>query len=203
MGDLAADYTIEGGGLTGCAIAARLHRGDPSLRVLVLEAGIDATNNPQIKDLGGAFALAGSELDYKYKSIPQPNTNDRSYDISAGKVLGGGGILNYGAWARGDATDYDEWARVVGDERWSYKDLLLYLKKAERHLETKQNPEHRRSNGPITINSVIESNPKRRYGLREPIRLVWGEMGLKQNPRGDCGSLPRICELLETWKDRQ
>ena len=69
-GDLAADYIIVGGGLTGYAIATRLYQGDPSLQVIILEAGIDATKTRQTKDLGGVFALAGSELDYKYKSIP-------------------------------------------------------------------------------------------------------------------------------------
>lgn len=200
-----ADYIIVGGGLTGCAIAARLHHGDPSLQVLVLEAGTDATDNPQTRDLAGAFALAGSDLDYNYKSTPQTNTDDRAHTITAGKVLGGGSILNYGAWARGDASDYDQWARTVGgeSERWSYKEFLPYLKNAERHRIAKQNPEHRGSNGPIRVTSVAESDPKRRYGLRQPIKAAWEELGLKQNPDGDCGSLAGICELLENWNDGQ
>ena len=43
MPDSEADYIIVGGGLTGCAVAARLQNGNPSFRVLVLEAGADAT----------------------------------------------------------------------------------------------------------------------------------------------------------------
>ena len=38
-----ADYIIIGGGLTGCALASRLHQGGPSLDILVLESGIDAS----------------------------------------------------------------------------------------------------------------------------------------------------------------
>ena len=126
-----ADYIVVGGGLTGCAVASRLYQADPSLDVLLLEAGIDASDNPLTRDLGGAFALARSELDYNYQSTHQPNTGDRVHSITAGKVLGGGSILNYGGWARGDASDYNRWAKSVGDERWSYKSLLPYLKKSE------------------------------------------------------------------------
>lgn len=68
--------------------------GRPSLDILLLEAGIDASDDPLTRDLGGAFALAGSELDYNYKSTPQPNTGDHVHSITAGKVLGGGSILN-------------------------------------------------------------------------------------------------------------
>ena len=74
-----ADYIIIGGGLTGCALASRLHQGDPSLDILVLEPGIDASDNPKTRNLEGAFALAGSDLDYNYKSTPQPNTCLRPY----------------------------------------------------------------------------------------------------------------------------
>ena len=203
MPDSEADYIIVGGGLTGCAIAARLHQGNPSLHILVLEAGTDATENPQTRDLAGAFALAGSELDYNYKTTPQPNTNDRTHNITAGKVLGGGSILNYGAWARGDALDYDQWASIVGDERWSYKGFLPYLRKAERHFNATKNPEHRGSDGPIRVTSVAESDPKRKYGLREPLKAAWEELGLRRNPDGDCGSLAGVCELLENWNDGQ
>ncbi|KAI4141971.1 MAG: hypothetical protein L6R39_005125 [Caloplaca ligustica] len=198
-----ADYIIVGGGLTGCALASRLQQGDPSLTILVLEAGIDASDNPQTRTIEGAFALAGSELDYNYQTLPQSNTADRVHTITAGKVLGGGSILNYGGWARGDAQDYDQWAATVGDDRWSYNGMLPYFRSSEDHFQADQNPEHRGSHGPIRVTSVLVSDPLRKYGLREPVKLAWEELGLKQNPRGDCGSLIGICEFLENWKDGQ
>ncbi|KAI4265520.1 MAG: hypothetical protein L6R38_009360 [Xanthoria sp. 2 TBL-2021] len=196
-----ADYVIVGGGLTGCVIASRLSQDDPNLQVLLVEAGIDASDDPLTKDIGGAFSLAGSDLDYNYKTTPQANTDDRVHTATAGKVLGGGSVLNYGLWLRGDARDYDQWAKLVGDERWSYKGLLPYFRKSETHSKAKQAPEHRGSDGPIRITSVFESDPKRRYGLREPIKAAWEEMGLQKNPHGDCGSLQGICEALENWDD--
>lgn len=160
-----ADYVIIGGGLTGCAIASLLSCSNPALRVILIEAGNDASDNPNTKDLGGAFALAGSDLDYNYKTTPQANTNDPVHTVTAGRVLGGGSNPNYGLWARGDAADYDDWADVVGDRRWSYQDLLPYFKKSEKHFRAKQAPEHRGSEGPISVTSVFKNGTKRRYRL--------------------------------------
>jgi L-2-hydroxyglutarate oxidase LhgO len=36
-----ADYVIVGGGLTGCALASRLHQIDNSLDILIVEAGVN------------------------------------------------------------------------------------------------------------------------------------------------------------------
>ena len=91
----------------------------------------------------------------------------------------------------------------MGDETWSYKKLVPYLKKAERHFEAKRNPGNRGSNGPIRVTSVARNDPKRKYGLREPIRAAWEELILRLNPNGDCGSLAGVCELLEHWDDGQ
>ena len=198
-----ADYIFVGGGLTGCAIASRLRQGNPSLDILVLESGSDASDNPLTRDLGGAFALAGTELDQSYKTTPQPNTGDRVYTITAGKVLGGGSILNYGSWARGDASDYDQWARTVGDERWSYNGLLPYLKRCEKHFQADKDPEQRGSDGPMRVTSVYNLDPKRRYGLREPIKAAWEALGLRHNPCGGGGSIAGICDFFENWNDGQ
>ncbi|XXG96893.1 hypothetical protein Hte_003184 [Hypoxylon texense] len=46
-------------------------------------------------------------------------------------ALGGGSIVNGCAWTRGAKVDYDAWAEVVGDKRWSYKSQLPYFTKTE------------------------------------------------------------------------
>jgi choline dehydrogenase-like flavoprotein len=58
-----ADYIVVGGGLTGCALASRFKQGNPSLTVLVIEAGHNATGDPRILTPFGGFALSHSELD--------------------------------------------------------------------------------------------------------------------------------------------
>lgn len=57
------DVIIVGGGLAECTVASRLHQNNTSLKILVLEAGIDPKDNSNILTPMGGFALLGSDLD--------------------------------------------------------------------------------------------------------------------------------------------
>ncbi len=46
------------------------------------------------------------------------------YTFSQGKNLGGSGNLNYLIHLRGHYKDYDNWARITGDSKWSYDQVL-------------------------------------------------------------------------------
>jgi choline dehydrogenase-like flavoprotein len=89
-----ADYIFVGGGLTGCATTARLHQGNPSLKIIIIEAGPYASDNPNVAPAMGSFALTGSHLDWQYLSVPDVSTNERVHINNAGKVLGGGSTIN-------------------------------------------------------------------------------------------------------------
>lgn len=193
-----ADYIIVGGGLVGCALASCLKQGKASLSVLLVEAGCDPSGNPHITSPMGSFALLNSELDWNYTTTPQEHTNNRAQAENAGKALGGGSIINWGGWSRGDASDYDEWARIVGDECWSYKGMLPYFRKSEHHFDPKANPQIHGLNGPIHVTSVSSSDPRRLYGLREPIRAAFMELGFLQNNDSN-GSIAGISEWVENW----
>jgi choline dehydrogenase-like flavoprotein len=201
MATTEADYIIVGGGLTGCGLASRLHQRDNSLEILIIEAGVDLSDNPNTTTPAGAFDLIGSDLDWAYNSVPQPNTGDRVHIRHAGKALGGGSVINYGGWARGDAGDYDEWARVVGDDRWSFKGLLPFFRRTEHYFDSKADPEIHGFEGAIYINSVVASDPGRKYGLREPIRMAWSEIGVSENAKSSSGSRVGIDDWLENWHD--
>lgn len=86
------DYIVVGGGLAGSVISNRLFGSDDSLRILLLEAGVDASHNTLIPYAN--YSAIGSDLDWKYNSQPQPNLNGRTLDQPAGKCLGGGTALN-------------------------------------------------------------------------------------------------------------
>jgi choline dehydrogenase-like flavoprotein len=130
------DYIIVGGDLTGRALASRLAKLlGPSVSTLLLGAGPNPSSYPNTTTLMEGFALQGSELDWAYSTAPIPTTENRVITFPAGKSLGGGSVLEYGRWARGDASDYDAWARIVGDERWSYVGLLPYMKRSEQFSE--------------------------------------------------------------------
>jgi choline dehydrogenase-like flavoprotein len=199
----AADYIVVGGGLTGCALAARLAellRNGPPVSILLLEAGPEPGNGPNVTQPMAGFGLQGSELDWAYPTVPVPALADRVLTLTSGKVLGGGSILNYGGWARGDASDYDAWAKIVNDERWNYKNLLPYMKRSERFSKADADPEQNGLDGPMKVTSVSASDPRRRYPLREPIQKAWAELGVETVP--PCtGKLAGLSEFLETWQD--
>jgi choline dehydrogenase-like flavoprotein len=194
-----SDYIIVGGGLTGCALATRLAQLlGPSSSILLLEAGPDPSSNPNTTTPMEGFALQGSELDWAYATAPIPTTANRVITFPAGKTLGGGSVLNYGGWARGDASDYDAWARIVGDDRWSYNGLLPYMKRSERFSKAEADPQQHGLNGPMKVTSISASDLKRKYPLREVLQNAWAELGIERVPPS-AGKLAGLSEFLENW----
>jgi hypothetical protein len=59
------DYVVVGGGLAGLTVAARLSE-DPAISVLVVEAGADDRDNPQVFDIYQFGAALGGPLDWQY-----------------------------------------------------------------------------------------------------------------------------------------
>lgn len=84
-----------------------------------------------------------------------------------------------GGWTRGSAVDYEEWARLVGDERYSYKGQLPYFKKSERWFDNR-NPEQHGQDGPINIVTVASTN--RLFPLSDRAAAAWEELGVAALP---------------------
>lgn len=104
-----------------------------------------------------------------------------------------------GGWIRGDALDYAEWARQVGDDRWSYKGLLPYFRRTEHHFDSNADPEQHGFKGPMHTASVSSSG--RHYPLRETILNAWKGVGLKQIPDANNGAPQGVAELVENRRD--
>lgn len=68
--DFTADYIIIGGGTSGFVVANRLTK-DPNVHVLVLKAGSNHTEDPRVNVSAFWTSLMGSEVDWKYHSVPQ------------------------------------------------------------------------------------------------------------------------------------
>ncbi|KAJ3524279.1 hypothetical protein NM208_g12119 [Fusarium decemcellulare] len=174
------DYVIVGGGLSGCVLASRLRQYDESAKIVLIEAGQDTrersdVQNPQVLNLGG-------DLDWQYKSEPTPSAFGREITLNSGKGLGGGSAINSGGWTRGAAIDFDQWAALVGDERYSYKGQLPWFKKAE-HWFNNDNPEQHGQGGPIHIASAGSTN--RRFPLSDQAAEAWEELGVSALPNFD------------------
>ncbi|GAA5021369.1 GMC family oxidoreductase N-terminal domain-containing protein [Actinopolymorpha pittospori] len=136
-------------------LAARLSE-NPSVRVLLLEAG-PADTDPRIAPPHGLFGgLLRGELDWSYDTVPQKWLGDRCVPTSAGRVLGGGGSINYQAWYRGHRSDYDGWA-TLGMEGWSFDEVLPAFRRSEDH-ELGASPLHG-VGGPIPVTTPKDVNP--------------------------------------------
>ncbi|HCW96763.1 MAG TPA: choline dehydrogenase, partial [Pseudomonas sp.] len=78
-----------------------------------------------------AYPLQGTRYNWAYKTDPEPHMNNRRMDCGRGKGLGGSSLINGMCYIRGNALDYDNWAKAPGLEDWTYLDCLPYFRKAE------------------------------------------------------------------------
>ncbi|KAI1140244.1 GMC oxidoreductase [Hypoxylon sp. FL0543] len=196
MANLSADYVVVGGGLAGCVVASRLSENDKD--VILLEAGPDATGNPATEFFLSGLSLQGGELDYAYPSDPVPTTADRVHYLSAGKALGGGTVINFGGWLRGDAADYDEWAEVAGDKRWSYEGLKPWFVKSESFYDRDADPGEHGFDGPMYVTSIAAAEEgQRKYPLRETVKNAWAEIGVPHNVDRKNGASVGVNEMHE------
>lgn len=94
-------------------------------------------NKPLFKSPLGPAELRATPLEGKYKTIPQVHLNHRAM---RNRLLSGSSAVSYGAWTRGDAANYDYWAEIVGDPRWSYAGMLFYFRRSEHHHDPTAEP---------------------------------------------------------------
>ena len=155
MERLEFDYVIAGGGVAGCILANRLSA-DPSVRVLLLEAGGKDTS-PLIAAPGGLLPIMMSgAYAWRYMSAPQQHLDNRLLYLPRGRVLGGGSSINGMTYDRGFASDYDRWAQA-GNRGWSFADVLPYFKRLETF-----GPAHNElhgDDGPIQVTRASQTHP--------------------------------------------
>jgi len=164
MAAKAYDYVIVGAGSAGCVLANRLSE-DPSVRVLVLEAGPPDRSLYIHMPAALAYPLADDRFNWYYHSEPEPFLDGRSLYCPRGRVLGGSSSINGMAYVRGHARDYDRWAQA-GLAGWDYAHCLPYFRQAQSH---ELGPDdYRGGEGPLNVTAGE---------MRNPLFQAWIEAG--------------------------
>ncbi|KAK4694499.1 hypothetical protein P7C71_g3105, partial [Lecanoromycetidae sp. Uapishka_2] len=194
------DYIVVGAGIAGSALASRLHQRHPHRSVLLIEAGKTPNDNPLVPQPLVAPMLRGGELDWKYESTPQEHLDGRRIYEAAGKALGGGSVINYGLWTRGDRKDYDTWAEKSGDPKWSYDGLLPYFRRSESHYDPSLEAEQHGLEGPVPL--VSTASTKRDYPLRDLLQEAWSSAGVEKITNANSGSPLGVGDAIECRANR-
>ncbi|TWG88102.1 choline dehydrogenase [Cupriavidus gilardii J11] len=126
------DYIIVGGGTAGCVLANRLTQ-DADVSVLLLEAGGKDDYHWIHIPVGYLYCIGNPRTDWMYRTVAEAGLNGRSLIYPRGRVLGGCSSINGMIYMRGQREDYDEWARLTGDDGWRWDNVLPLFKRSEDH----------------------------------------------------------------------
>jgi choline dehydrogenase len=124
------DYVIAGAGTAGCVLANRL-TADPDVSVLLLEAGGKDDWIWIHIPVGYLYCIGNARTDWCFRTAAEPGLNGRAINYPRGRVLGGSSSINAMLYLRGQARDYDEWARLTGDPGWAWQNVLPIFMKSE------------------------------------------------------------------------
>ena len=147
LGDF--DYIIVGSGSSGATLAGRLSS-NPSVKVLLLEAG-PSDGSLKIKvPLGYGSLFYDQKFNWKYETEPEAELNGRRMYWPRGKVLGGSSAINAMVYVRGHQNDFKDWEKVAPS--WSWSNVEPLFKKIEAWKGKSSSA--RGSSGPVGVSNV-------------------------------------------------
>jgi len=132
MDNTTFDYVIIGAGTAGALLANRLTR-NKDWRVLLLEAGGRDNYHWIHIPVGYLYCIGNPRTDWMYQTEADAGLNGRRLLYPRGRVLGGCTSINGMIYMRGQARDYDGWAKLTGDNTWRWQAVLPAFRAHEDH----------------------------------------------------------------------
>ncbi|TCD66632.1 hypothetical protein EIP91_001099 [Steccherinum ochraceum] len=146
------DVVFAGGGAAACYIAGRLAAADPSLKILLVEAGPHTENG--LTHIQPAQYLSHMMPGSKTMKFVVTKTSEhlggRPLAVPAGQCVGGGSSVNFTLFNRASASEYDDWETKYNNPGWGSKDLIPLLIKSE-GFQIEHDKENYGSAGPIKV----------------------------------------------------
>lgn len=150
----------------GCVLANRLSA-NPLWNVLIIEAGGD---EPFLMSVPSTvqFWQQSNKFNWMYRTDNNNGKNrfclsmsNQEGPFSRGKVMGGSSVINFMIYTRGNARDYDGWAKM-GADGWSYNDVRPFFEKFENKLLPDDEDgvvDESRNRGPVRVSYVNYQSP--------------------------------------------
>ena len=172
------DYVIVGAGTSGIALGYLLHKYGKD--VLVLEAGEDKDDDPNIRDLKSFYGLEShyrNEYFWPENGKPNPRLTSDGNHYSGGRLWGGSSSINEAWYWRGAQFVYDRWGGLFADEAFCSE----VFRKVETFHGLSEHPGARGDRGPFHVTqapaypvgekfvAALHSVLKNDYGLDVPI----------------------------------
>ena len=174
------EFIVVGAGPAGAILASRLARSKKHPSVLLVEAGGKNESKAVRADAERWLHRMVPGMNWGYQTAPVKGFDGKVIAYDRGKGLGGSSAINFSVWTLGPKDDYDEVARLVDDEEWSWKNVQQRYKRIESyHAEAGEVPD--------IVRDYLDANPKN-HGYNGPIQV----------------GLPRIAEpqgkeMMDIW----
>ncbi|KAJ3537854.1 hypothetical protein NM688_g6610 [Phlebia brevispora] len=119
------DIIFAGAGTSGGVAAGRLAAADPSLKILMVEAGPHVREDDAFVQPARCLShlRADNPILKVHVSKPSEYLGGRSQVVTCAHVVGGGSSVNFTMYNRAVASDFDDWENTYGNPGWGSKDI--------------------------------------------------------------------------------